>query len=212
MSSALVQSAERISWEQFLELPDLPGGLHAVALIDGEVVWLGSPSGWHEHIVHKVVNAVDAWAGPGLLNGRAVTRPAVQIPGAERIRGTRNEEAPQAMTARPQGYEADAGWFPPAQVRLDATGALEFVGRPAIVVEVWSPSNWAKEIERKVEDYALAGVAELWAISPTSRAVTRYADIVDGAYASIIDLSGDDVLTTPLLDGFAIPVSSLFVV
>ncbi len=194
MSSALVQPAERISWEQFLELPDLPNGLHAVALIDGEVVWMASPSPWHEVIGRNVLFALYAWTGPGIVRGLALTTPVVNIVG------------------RPLGYEADVGWIPPDRVTLDGRGAPIVDGVPAIVVEVWSPSNWPGEIDQKTRDYATANVTELWGISPDLRRLTRYADLVDGRYASAVDLADDEVLTSPLLDGFSVVVGSLFVV
>lgn len=185
--------AEPLSWEQFLELPDLPDGRRAMALIDGEVVWMAPPTVNHQMVGRNVVFALAAWTGPGITNGYAFHEPLVRVSG------------------RPLGYIADAGYFPPERVFLDDQGFLGVDGLPLIAAEVWSPSNWASEIHRKARDFARAGVAELWGISPEQRIVTRLADIVDGAYETMRDIASGSELVTPLLDGFTLDVAALFV-
>ena len=193
MTSAPLIPAEPLSWEQFLELPDHLDGRYPAALINGEVVWMNPPAMHHEMVVINLLLALRAWTGPGLDHGYAVTRPLVRIAG------------------RPLGYEADAGWFPPDQVSLDAAGVLTSAGLPAIAAEAWSPSNWASEIARKAKDYARAGVPELWGLSPEQRSVTRFAGLDHGVYETVTDLTGSATLTSPLLPGFAVEVATLFV-
>lgn len=176
-----------------MELPDLPDGRRAMALIDGEVVWMAPPTVNHEMVGRNLLFALAAWTGPGIANGYAITSPLVRVEG------------------RPLGYVADAGYFPPERVRLDDKGFLRVDGLPLIAAEVWSPSNWASEIHRKARDFARAGVAELWGVSPEQRIVTRFADIVDCAYETVCDIPTGGRLETPLLDGFALDVASLFV-
>ena len=184
--------AEPLSWEQFLELPDLPDGRRAVALIDGEVVWMAPPTVNHQMIGRNVVFALAAWTGPGIAGGYAFHEPLVRVEG------------------RPLGYVADAGYFPPERVFVDEGGFLRVEGLPSIAVEVWSPSNWASEIHRKARDFARAGVSELWGVSPEQRIVTRFADIVAGAYETVCDIPPGGELVTPLLEGFRLDIATLF--
>jgi len=178
-----------------LALPDLSDGRHAVALIDGEVVWMNPPSPNHEMIVLNLRSALLGWTGPGLARGYAITRPLVRVPD------------------RPLGYEADLGWYPPGQVEVegDDAGALVTHGLPPLVAEVWSPSNWSIEVHRKVQDYARAGIAELWGVSPELRTITRFTDLAERAYGTIVELGAADHLTTGLLPGFTTTVAGLFV-
>lgn len=184
--------AEPLSWEQFLELPDLPDGRRAMALIDGEVMWMAPPTADHQMVGRNLVFALAAWTGPGLSKGYAFAEPLVRVEG------------------RPLGYVADVGYFPPERVFLD-DGLLRVEGLPLIAAEVWSPSSWASEIHRKARDFARAGVAELWGVSPEQRIITRFADIVDGAYETRRDIPAGGELVTPLLAGFRLDVAALFV-
>jgi len=193
MSSAPPIPVGPLSWEQFLELPDLPDGRRAVALIDGEVVWMAPPTVNHEMVGRNLVFALAAWTGPGLAKGYAITSPLIRVEG------------------RPLGYVADAGYFPPDRVFLDSRGFLANDGLPSVAAEVWSPSNWASEIYRKARDYAKAGVPELWGISPEQRIVTRFADIIDGVYETMCDIPAGGELVTPLLEGFRLDIATLFV-
>jgi len=193
MRSAPTIPAEPLSWEQFLELPDLPDGRRAMALIDGEVVWMAPPSFSHEMVGRNLVFALAAWTGPGVANGYAITSPLIRVEG------------------RPLGYIADAGYFPPDRVFADSNGMWQTDGVPIVAVEVWSPSNWASEIHRKARDYAKAGVPELWGISPEQRIVTRFADIVNGVYETMCDIPSGGELVSPLLEGFRLDIAKLFV-
>lgn len=181
---------ERISWEQFLELPDLPDGRHAAALIDGEVVWMAPPSQPHEDLVFRLMLALRSWIDAG-GHGWASTRPLVHIEG------------------RPLGYEADLAWFAPEAVGLDEKGRPMATGDPTIAIEVLSPSNGFTLMVRRTRDYALAGVPELWAFDQRTQTASRLSNIVDGAYTLIEELVGDDVLASPLLPGFSVRVAEI---
>lgn len=77
---------------------------------------------------------------------------------------------------------------------------------PDLAVEVLSPSNTEKEIERKLRDYFQSGVRLVWCIDPQTRTAdvftspeTRTAVGTDGV------LDGGDVLP-----GFRVPLAELF--
>ena len=83
-----------------------------------------------------------------------------------------------------------------------------FEGVPDITVEVLS-SDRNRDLIRKRQIYADAGVAEYWIFDPvTDTALVLELRKVD--YISRGLLTADDTLTTPLLPGLAIPLAELF--
>ena len=79
-------------------------------------------------------------------------------------------------------------------------------GAPDIAVEVISPSNTTREIERKVREYLAAGSQRVWVVYTSSRNV-----LVHRAGGATITYSGDEVITDEeLLPGFSLPLSDIF--
>ncbi len=75
-----------------------------------------------------------------------------------------------------------------------------------LAVEVLSPSNTRREMERKLNDYFAAGVSVAWLVDPKAREVAVYS-----SPAQATTLRGDDVLEGgAVLPGFAVPVAQLF--
>ena len=75
-----------------------------------------------------------------------------------------------------------------------------------LAVEVISPSNTRREMERKLGDYFNAGVAVVWLVYPKEREVVVYS-----APNQSTVLQGDDVLDGgTLLPGFSITVARIF--
>ena len=75
-----------------------------------------------------------------------------------------------------------------------------------LAVEVMSPSNTRREMERKLSDYFAAGVQMVWLVYPKAREVVVYSSPSDS-----VTLVGDDLLDGgAVLPGFSIPVSQLF--
>lgn len=80
-----------------------------------------------------------------------------------------------------------------------------FEGAPTLAVEVLSPSDTAEYADEKVGEYFDAGTREVWVASPRFKTVKVYRDD-----QPVRTLRKDDVLTTPLLPGFAHPISTFF--
>jgi Uma2 family endonuclease len=75
-----------------------------------------------------------------------------------------------------------------------------------LAVEVISPSNTRREMERKLGDYFAAGVAIVWLVYPKSREV-----VVFSSPTAATTLRGDDALDGgSLLPGFSVRVVQLF--
>lgn len=77
---------------------------------------------------------------------------------------------------------------------------------PTLAVEVLSPSNTRKEMQRKLEDYFAAGVELVWYIDPDDRTVEVFTSVEQKTL-----LREDDTLTGgKVLPGFEVSVQKIF--
>lgn len=81
-------------------------------------------------------------------------------------------------------------------------------GAPDIVIEVLS-SDRNRDLVRKRQVYAEAGIPHYWLCDLRQDTLTLL-ELRDGGYVESATLTADDTLTTPLLPGFAIPLSDIF--
>ena len=96
-------------------------------------------------------------------------------------------------------------------VREGRPGVLEgkwVEGAPDIVVEVLSTDR-NRDLVRKRQIYAEAGVLEYWLADPRDDTVTQL-ELQDGQYVERAILTADDMLTTPLLPGLSIRLADIF--
>ena len=77
---------------------------------------------------------------------------------------------------------------------------------PALVVEVLSPGNTVREMERKRAVYFAAGVERVWEVHPFPREVVVW----DGPDDHHTLSAGDTLTGDPVLPGFALPLDDLF--
>ena len=77
---------------------------------------------------------------------------------------------------------------------------------PNLAVEVISPSNTAREILDKVEEYFRVGVERIWVIYPSQRLVYVYASPTDVRIVT----EGSELMDESLLPGFRLPLHLLF--
>ena len=92
--------------------------------------------------------------------------------------------------------------------RRNIVGRSRVEGAPDIIVEILSTDR-NRDLVRKRQSYAEAGVLEYWPIDPRSDTVTQL-ELRDGAYVERAVLSVGDVLTTRLLPGLEIPLADVF--
>jgi Uma2 family endonuclease len=83
---------------------------------------------------------------------------------------------------------------------------------PDLVVEVRSPSTWARDLKVKLPAYEAAGVAEAWFVDTEARTVLvfRRSTPASATFDMAAELGADEELTSPLLPGFALLVGSIF--
>ena len=79
---------------------------------------------------------------------------------------------------------------------------------PDIVIEILSTDH-NRDLVRKRQIYAEAGVREYWPIDPRNDTVTQL-ELRDSEYFERAVLGPGDALTTPLLPGLSIPLAEVF--
>ncbi len=92
--------------------------------------------------------------------------------------------------------------------RRDIVGRSRVEAPPDIVAEILSTDR-NRDLVRKRQIYAEAGVLEYWPIDPRNDTVTQL-ELRGGEYVERAVLGADDTLTTPLLPGLSIPLAGIF--
>lgn len=150
-------------------------------LVHGEVREM-APTGWeHGRVEAVLASSLVSWArGSGAL---VVSGEVGYQLATDEVRG-----ADVAVHLSPP-ERPEAGWM---------------TDMPDVLVEIASPNDRWNEVEEKVLQYLDAGVREVWVVSPTHRTVS--VRTTSGARM----LRGRDVLTSPLLERFELPLGELF--
>ena len=82
-------------------------------------------------------------------------------------------------------------------------------GAPDLVVEILSPSSASRDWRDKLDLYARHGVAEYWLADPVAEIVWVFR-LVDGALVQVGMYGVDDMLSSPLLEGFELDLALVF--
>ncbi len=77
---------------------------------------------------------------------------------------------------------------------------------PDLAVEILSPGNTDREMDRKLKDYFGAGVRLVWYVDP----VKRTAEVFTAVGQSIVLKKGDTLHGGEVLPGFVLPLTTLF--
>jgi Uma2 family endonuclease len=159
-------------------------------IVDGELYVSTAPGWHHQYACGEIFAALRDW-NRRTGDGVAVTGPGLIFADDDVI--------PDVVWIS-RGRRATA---------LDAAGHLRLA--PELVVEVLSPGkvNELRDREVKLDLYSRRGVDQYWIVDWPRRTVQVYRR--EGAALLLAATLGhDDVLTTPLLPGFACPVLSLW--
>lgn len=119
--------------------------------------------------------------------------------------------APGLVFADDQDVIPDLIWISHERLARGQDAAGHFTVAPELVVEVLSPGsqNELRDREIKLGLYTRQGVAEYWIVDWRARLVEVYRRF-GGELRRVETLTGDDILTSPLLPGFECQISSLW--
>jgi len=145
-----------LTLDQFLALPETEDGTH-YELSEGELITL-PPRGYrHGVMLANVVRIIAA----------ALDRKEFIITGGDA--GFLLKSDPQAATVRGADVAVNKR---DTLATIPETGYLSQA--PLLAVEVVSPGNSARDLERKVSQYLAAGGAEVWLLYPDSQRLHVY--------------------------------------
>jgi Uma2 family endonuclease len=180
------------------DLENFPEDGSRYEVIDGELHVSTAPDVEHQFVISEFDRSLGNWStetGLGLL-----------VPGAGLI------------FSRHDGVIPDLMWYGAEQLPRalinPATG--ERVGRffvaPYLAIEVLSPGkvNEDRDRETKLTLYSRRGVREYWIVDRFTRTVLVYRRTAAAELDLAATLTDRDMLTSPLLPGFAVVVERVF--
>lgn len=107
-------------------------------------------------------------------------------------------------------FAPDVWWV--AEERKPGPGSRLLDGVPDLVVEVRSPSTWARDLGVKLPAYEAARVPEAWFVDTAARSVLvfRRSGAVTPTFDIRFEVSAEDDLVSPMLSDFTLNVATLF--
>ena len=181
---ALTRSAGTWTYDDLVSLPD-DGRRYEI--IEGDLYEMPAPGWEHVIVVMNLIRLLDAIVEA--LGGRLATAPGdVFFEGADPVQ-------PDIIVTLP-------GWTGKVRRR-----GLQ--GAPDLLIEVLSPSSRGHDTLTKRALYARAGVREYWIVDPMQRTVELLTPDRDAFHKTQL-ATGTDAVISPLLNGNAFPLASIF--
>jgi Uma2 family endonuclease len=169
----------------------LPDNGTRYEIIDGELFMSRQPHWHHQRTCGNLYHALHSWSLSSGMGQASIT--------------------PGILFSEADNVVPDVVWI--SNQRLDdlMDEAGHLTGAPELVVEVLSPGadHERRDREAKRKLYESRGVREYWIVDWRLRQLEIYRR--DHATLHlVVTLLSDDTLTSPLLPGFACPITQLF--
>ncbi len=179
----------RFTTADLKRFPEFPGVRYEI--IDGELHVSRQPQWRHQYACSVISSALHAW------NQETGIGFAIHAPGV--IFSPDNNVAP------------DVVWISRARLAESEDRRGHFRSAPELVIEALSPGtcNEIRDRELKLSLYSRHGVQEYWVVDWQAQSLEVYRREPQELHLAAT-LSGEDVLTTPLLPGFSCPISTLW--
>jgi len=160
-------------------------------VIDGELFVVKQPSWEHQNVCVSLGGLLERWSHE---SGRGVAT-----------------AAPGVIFSFDSGVAPDLAWISRERLRGNRDRAGHFTIAPELVVELLSPglANERRDREAKLALYSREAVEEYWIVDWQQQTIDVYRRTGD-ALELAQRLSGDAVLTTPLLPGFSVPIARIW--
>lgn len=177
------QVGKLLTIEDLEKMPD--DAMHR-ELVEGELIELPPPELLHAMVAHRIYEIIKAF-----VTSNALGHVFIELGWLVR-------------SDRRTWIQPDISFFRAG--RLDLRNPAKFAeGAPDLSVEVISPSERAKDINRKNEFLLASGTQEVWTVHPRRRTVQiRYAS------GEIRVLRANDEIASPLFPGWRVSVSQFF--
>lgn len=183
---ALEQGNPRITLAEYMALPE--GHYN---LIEGVLLVTPAASPRHQTLVQRLTTALSTHVHARKLGA---VWPSVDV---------FLREIDPAVVVQPDVlYVARGG-----KARVERRGV---VGAPDLAIEVLSPGNPRLDTVKKRALYDEFGVIEYWMVLPDLDQVQVLRRDANGQFGHPMLLDADEVLSTPLLPGFELPLTELF--
>lgn len=160
-------------------------------LIDGEVV-VSDPAMRHQIVVGNLFFELSRWSRAAPGRGLALFGCNWVLPVGANV------------------YKPDVWWV--ADERRPPGDAVWLEPVPDLVVEVRSPGTWRYDQGVKRERYEASGLAELWLVDPHADGLVVLRRSSPEAAGFDVELAWGvgDTATSPQLDGFSLPLATVF--
>src|SRR5262245_28484939 len=173
--------------EEFLRRPEPPDGSRE-ELVRGKVVTMPAPGFRHGQVAVQV-----AFVLKSFVTGKRIGHVLAET-------GVRTERDPDSVRG------PDVSFWSYKRVPK----AAKIIGYPEVAadlcVEIRSPSNTLRRLQRKATEYLQAGVRMVWIVDPKDETVTVYRLPDQG-----VKRSGDQLIDgEDVLPGFSCPASRFF--
>ncbi len=179
-----------VTYEEFLELTE--ASEQRFELIDGVVFNLASPTFRHQYIVNELHVIFYNWFKG--MNCTTLTSP---------FDITLKKSDDNICVVQPDIIVICD--------RNNRNNKDKYMGTPALVIEVLSPSTRSKDMVKKLDLYMRCGVKEYWIIDPINELVNVYAmENQDLANNVVFKLGADHFAKSIIFEGLHVDIRELF--
>ncbi|WHY85041.1 Uma2 family endonuclease [Neobacillus novalis] len=120
--------------------------------------------------------------------------------------------APFDIELHRENMEGNKIIIPDLSVICDKSGLTEnrYVGAPALIMEILSPSNQSHDLVFKLNLYMQYGVREYWIINPMLNTIQAYVLDSEGQYQQLDVLKEKGILKSAVLEGLEVSLEEIF--
>jgi len=185
----MLPEEKKISFEEFLEIDSKSDEL--MEFIDGNIYLQASPSTIHQRISRKISTAFDIYF---------------------RDRECEPFTAPFDILLANEEKRVKNKVIPDISVICDKSGLNDnnYVGVPALIIEILSPSTAWIDISKKLELYQSFGVKEYWIVSPKNCNVQVFNLNEENVYEEPTNYHKDSIVESNIFTGLNINLKELF--
>jgi Uma2 family endonuclease len=176
------QTSTKLTYEDYAAIPD-DGRRHEI--LDGEHYVNPAPSSYHQIVLTNLLVPLVLYAEEHQL-GRVLPSPIGVVLADHDI------VQPDIVFIRAE--------------RAHIVEHKYIVGAPDLAVEILSDSNRRYDVRIKYDRYQRGGVREYWIVDPDELGIRVFRRAGDKFQPAEVG----DTITTPLLPGFALPLSRIF--